>query len=151
MSSLTILETAPSSSHIGLMNGVIPYLHMAGRAAAAADFYQAAFNARSIGRVPNPECQGQYIHLQIEINGGVLMMTDHLDKYHNGDDLHRGIHMQLVVTRGREWWERAILAGCRELLPLVRQPWGDRLGMIEDPFGIRWAILEPADSWTTLS
>ena len=53
-------------------------------------------------------------------------------------------HLQLVVADGRAWWDRAVAAGCRVLAPYERQFWGDDWGLLEDPFGIKWAVLQPA-------
>jgi PhnB protein len=32
--------------------------------------------------------------------------------------------------------------GCSVLMPYERQFWGDEWGLLKDPFGIRWAILQ---------
>jgi PhnB protein len=125
-----------------VMRGVIPYVGLAGRAGEAADFYIKAFGARDLGRMPDPEHPGRFMHLQLEINGGALMLTDHT----SGETAFAGLpgmHMQLVVDDGRRWWDRAIAAGCQEVMPYERQFWGDDWGMAVDPFGIRWAILQP--------
>ena len=53
-------------------------------------------------------------------------------------------HLQLVVADGRAWWDRAVTAGCRVLAPYERQFWGDDWGLLEDPFGLKWAVLQPA-------
>ena len=55
-------------------------------------------------------------------------------------------HTLLVTDDGARWWSRAREAGCREVVPFGPQPWGDKWGMVEDPFGIQWAILELGDS-----
>lgn len=128
-----------------LMRGVIPYLNLGGRAGEAADFYARAFGANDIGRVPQDGQPGRYLHLQLAINGGCLMMTDH----GCGDGETRasfGGHMQLVVDDGRAWWDRAVAAGCAVVAPYEKQFWGDQWGLLEDPFGIHWAVLEPGDA-----
>jgi PhnB protein len=67
------------------------------------------------------------------------MMTDHgggaAPSYGFG-------HLQLVVADGRAWWDRAVAAGCTVIAPYARQFWGDDWGLLQDPFGISWAILE---------
>lgn len=125
-----------------VMRGVIPYIGMRGKSAEAAAFYARAFGAIELGNFPDPEKPGQFMHIQVEINGGAFMMTDH---HADGDAPFNGLagaHLQLVVADGKSWWSRAIAAGCREVMPYERQFWGDDWGMVEDPFGIRWAILE---------
>ncbi|WP_246156602.1 SRPBCC domain-containing protein [Aquicoccus porphyridii] len=133
------------------MRGVIPYIGFDGRANEAADFYATAFGATDLGRMPNPDDPTRLMHAQVGINGGALMMTDH-----GGEDgaeskpLNRA-HMQLVVDDGRMWWDRAVAAGCTALVPYERQFWGDDWGMLEDPFGVRWAVLQPGDMQSAAS
>lgn len=132
-----------------IMRGVIPYLSLRGQAAAAADFYVAAFGASDLGRMAMPDQPDRIMHLQLEINGGALMMTDHVGDSAGAANapLLNG-HLQLVVGDGRAWWDRAVAAGCRELAPFDMQPWGDYWGLLLDPFSIHWAILEPGPGRT---
>jgi PhnB protein len=124
------------------MRGVIPYLTMAGKAGEAADFYGKAFAATDLGRMEMPEQPGQFMHVQIEINGGSMMMTDH-GMNGEGQTVLEGAHLQLVVDNGSAWWDRAVAAGCTVVAPFEKQFWGDQWGLLADPFGIHWAILEP--------
>ena len=122
------------------MQGVIPYLAMRGRASEACDFYARAFGAEDMGRMPMPEGQSGLMHAQIIINDGTLMMTDH-----TGDSTTPSVnfgHLQLVVADGRVWWDRAIGAGCTVIAPYERQFWGDEWGLLEDPFGIKWGVMQ---------
>jgi PhnB protein len=139
------MSDAPIPTDPAVMNGVIPYLAMAGCAAEACDFYARAFGATELGRMPFPDGAPGLIHAQLEINGGALMMTDH-SEYGDGSDKasqRSGFgHLQLVVADGRAWWDRAVAAGCRVLAPYERQFWGDDWGLLEDPFGVKWAVLQ---------
>jgi PhnB protein len=135
--------TALTRPDPAVMRGVIPYLNLRGRAGEAADFYARAFGATDLGRMPAADQPGQFMHIQVEINRGVLMMTDHQHDGQGPGSAMQGGHLQLVVSDGRHWWDRAIDAGCREVMPFEPQFWGDTWGLVEDPFGIQWAILEP--------
>jgi PhnB protein len=125
-----------------IMQGVIPYLSLAGKAGEAADFYEKAFAAKDIGRMPFPDKPG-YMHLQVEINGGALMLTDHSESACDPETPMLRGHLQLVVGDGRDWFDRAVAAGCASVMAYDRQPWGDDFGMVRDPFGIMWAVLTP--------
>jgi PhnB protein len=128
-----------------IMQGVIPYLALPGQAGAAADFYIRAFGAKDIGRMPFEGRPGQFMHVQVEINGGALMLTDNdmMSSAEGGTDpIPRG-HLQLVVTDGQTWWDRAVAAGCTVVAPFERQFWGDTWGLLADPFGLKWAVLTP--------
>lgn len=126
------------------MRGVIPYVSLDGRAAEAAEFYARAFGARDLGRFPDEQNPGRLMHVQIEINGGSLMMTDCHAPWQTEAPKPQGFNLQLVVADGDAWWSRALAAGCTVVMPFERQFWGDRWGMLRDPFGLEWAIDEPA-------
>jgi PhnB protein len=112
---------------------------MAGRAAEACDFYVRAFAAADIGRMPMTDGAPGLMHAQVAINGGALMMTDH----GGGASPSYGFgHLQLVVVDGHAWWDRAVAAGCTVLAPYERQFWGEDWGLLEDPFGIKWGVLQ---------
>ena len=138
---MTATQTRPDPA---VMRGVIPYLTLDGRAAEAADFYARAFGARDLGRMPDGDNPGRLMHVQLEINGGALMMSDCRGP---GEPAQapQGFTLQLVVADGDAWWSRALGAGCTVVMPFERMFWGDRWGMVRDPFGISWAIDEPAN------
>lgn len=127
------------------MQGVLPYIAMAGRTAEAMDFYARAFGAEDIGRMPFYVGSPGVMHGQVLINVGALMTSD--GGMNPGGEEHRTIqngfeHLQLVVDDGRMWWDRAIAAGCAGLVPYARRPWGDDRGMVQDRFGLEWAIMQ---------
>lgn len=124
-----------------VMAGVIPYLAMYGKAAEAAEFYARAFGARELGRFTDPETGG-VMHLQMEVNGGALMMTGMCQEGH-APEQPRGFHLQLVIEDGQAWWDRALAAGCEVVVPFQKMFWGDTWGMVRDPFGLQWAVNEP--------
>ncbi|MGQ0564819.1 MAG: VOC family protein [Gemmobacter sp.] len=125
------------------MKGVIPYLAMNGQAGVAADFYARAFGATDLGRMPIDDAPGKFMHVQVEINGGALMMIDHtMSSATDAPPMASG-HLQLVVADGQVWWDRAVAAGCTVVAPYERQFWGDDWGLLADPFGIKWAVLTP--------
>jgi PhnB protein len=125
-----------------VMAGVIPYFGLDGRAGEAADFYVRAFGARDLGRMPDEEDPTRLMHCQLEINGGCLMMTD-CHAPNEPPVKPQGFHLQLVVSDGDAWWGRAVEAGCEVVMPFEKMFWGDRWGMVKDPFGLLWAIDEP--------
>ena len=126
------------------MRGVIPYLSMDGRAGEAADFYVQGLRRQR----PRPDARREHpaelMHCQVEINGGSLMMTDMRGP---GEPVLKpqGFHLQLVVADGDLWWNRAVEAGCKVVMPFEKMFWGDRWGLLEDPFGITWSVNEAAE------
>jgi PhnB protein len=125
------------------VRGVVPYIGLDGRAAAAADFYVRAFGARVVVRIPSDEDREHLMHCEVEIHGGSVMLTD-MRPPGDPPKAPQGFHLQLVVDDGDLWWDRAVDAGCTEIMPFQKMVWGDRWGLLADPFGLVWAIDEPA-------
>ena len=123
--------------------GVVPYLTLDDASAAAA-FYQKAFGAIEIARMPGQDGK-RLMHCQLEINGGAFMLSDNFPEF-GLPPVQRSpsYTMQLVVADGDAWWKRAREAGCIEKLPFAVAPWGDKYGQLLDPFGVRWALSTPA-------
>lgn len=134
-------STAAFGAERPLMGGVIPYVMVDG-AAKAADFYQKAFAAKELARMPAPD--GRLMHCHLEVNGGSLMLCDPFPEHGQAYQGINGTTMQLVVKDGDHWWNRALDAGCEVTMPFERAFWGDRYGRLVDPFGVHWAINEPA-------
>lgn len=133
-----MLDAQPDPS---VMSGVIPYLSLDGRAAEALDFYARAFGAEELERLAEPGDPARLMHAGTVINGRALMMTDS-GMGGEGPPARNFGHLQLVVADGRAWWDRAVAAGCAVVEPYARQFWGDDWGLLEDPFGFRWAVLQ---------
>jgi PhnB protein len=132
-------EDRPAPS---LTSCVIPYLGLAGRTAEALAFYARAFAATGTETMPDPSDPSRLMHGQTVINGGALMLTDHVMAGTPAGSPMPGGHLQLVVPDGQAWWDRAIAAGCAVEMPFERQFWGDHWGLLRDPFGLCWAILQ---------
>jgi len=124
-----------------IMRGVIPYLNVKGASDASA-FYQKAFGAKETARM-TAEDGKRLLHCRLEINGGLLMMTDVFEEMgpFEPSDSHT---LQLIVDDIDAWWKRAVDAGAEVLHPVEKMFWGDRWGRLRDPFGINWAMNEVA-------
>lgn len=126
-----------------LMKGVIPYLGLEDADAAIA-FYRRAFGAKALGESVRDDA-GRIMNVGLEINGGMLMLMHHMPEFN--EPPAKGSHnqtLQLVVSDGQGWWDRAVAAGCTVTMPFERQFWGDRYGRLTDPFDMHWAINEPS-------
>ena len=126
-----------------VMGGVIPYFNVEG-ASAASDFYQKAFAAKELARMPAQDGK-RLMHCHLEINGGSAMICDPFPEHGFTFQPSPSVTMTLVVKDGDTWWNRAVAAGCKVQMPFERAFWGDRYGRLSDPFGINWAITEPAN------
>lgn len=124
--------------------GVIPYLNVEGAAEAVA-FYQKAFGAEEVARMPADDGK-RLMHAQLLINGGSLMLSDNFPEHGHEHQPSHSFTMTLVVADIDSWWQRAVDAGCEITLPLQVMFWGDRYGALKDPYGVHWAMNQPADN-----
>jgi PhnB protein len=121
---------APLSPHIVCRN-----------AAKAIDFYKKAFGATEMMRMPGPD--GRLIHASLLINGAVVMMVDEMPEHGALSPLAlkgTSVTLHLNVPNVDEVFARAIKAGATPRMPVADMFWGDRYGIVTDPFGHQWSI-----------
>ncbi len=110
-------------------------------AAAAIEFYQKAFGAEEVSRMPGPE--GKIMHAAIRIGDSPVMLNDEFpDMGTVGPKAIGGtaVTIHLYVKDADAVWDSATKAGAKVVVPIDDMFWGDRYGVIEDPFGHRWSI-----------
>jgi uncharacterized glyoxalase superfamily protein PhnB len=120
-----------------------PHLVCAG-AAAAIDYYRRAFDAVELVRLPGPD--GKLMHACVEINGAQIMLTDEREDCGALSPKRLGgtpVTLNLRVADADQVFERAVRAGATAVMPPADMFWGDRYGVLEDPFGHRWAVMTP--------
>ena len=84
------------------------------------------------------------MHAHLRINGGSIMMHDDFPEYTGGPmGAPSGVTIHLEVDDADRWFERAVAAGATVTMPLADQFWGDRYGVVKDPFGHSWSIGSP--------
>jgi PhnB protein len=116
-------------------------------AAAAIDFYVKAFDAVELVRLPRPD--GKLVHASVRINGFMVMLNDDFPEMSGGKSMTppslggTPVTIHLTVTDVDAWFRRALDAGATEIVPLEEQFWGDRYGMVADPFGHHWSLGQP--------
>jgi PhnB protein len=116
-------------------------------AAAAIDFYVKAFDAVDVVRVPRPD--GKLVHASVRINGFLVMLNDDFPEMSGGKSMTppalggTPVTIHLTVTDVDAAFQRALDAGATEIVPLEEQFWGDRYGMVADPFGHHWSLAQP--------
>jgi PhnB protein len=129
----------------GPTSGVTPHLSIPDRRGTeAVDFYIAAFGARELARMPSED--GRLMHAHLLVNGGSLMLHDEFPEYvgaDHGTGPYNGVTCHLQVTDADGLWKQALDAGASVEMALEDQFWGDRYGVLRDPFGHRWSIGAP--------
>lgn len=131
---------------------IMPFLYV-DDAEAAAKFYERVFAAVETHRVT--QASGKVSHVQIAIGPTNVMVRD----AHTGDLAEQRFYASPTALSGRTpaphylyvadadaVIKNAISAGAKVVDQLDDQPWGDRCGGIQDPFGHVWFIATPLKS-----
>ncbi|MBY0484618.1 VOC family protein [Nitrosomonas sp.] len=122
------------------MHTVTPHLVCADAAKAIA-FYQQAFNATEMMRIPGPG--GKLIHACVRIGDSLVMLVDENPQWGClGPLALKGspITIHLQVGDVDAVFDQAVKTGAKITMPVADMFWGDRYGRVEDPFGHHWAI-----------
>ena len=116
-----------------------PYLAVDGAERAIA-FYGAVFGASERMRLPG--AKGGIGHAELQIGQSILMLADPWPEGHFGPPQGPGHShaLHLYVADVDAVFARAIAAGATELRPVADQFYGDRSGMLRDPFGHVWSL-----------
>jgi PhnB protein len=117
-----------------------PYLIVKG-AGEALEFYKKGLGATEIMRMPGPD--GRVMHAEIKIGNSILMLADEFPEMnHRGPKTLGGspISIMLYVEDVDARFNQAVAAGAKVIRPLMDQFYGDRSGIVEDPFGHSWSI-----------
>ena len=122
------------------MHTVTPHL-VCSDAAKAIEFYKQAFNAVEMIRVPGPG--GKLIHACVRIGDSLVMLVDENPQWECLSPLTlKGspvtIHFQ--VDDVDAVFSQAVNAGATVTMPVDDMFWGDRYGVVKDPFGHQWSI-----------
>jgi uncharacterized glyoxalase superfamily protein PhnB len=106
----------------------------------AMDFYQSAFGAIETMRMLTPN--GQLSHGELKIGDSQLMVSDgsvfgmRSPKALGGTS----VSLYLYVEDADRVFSQAVSAGATAEMPVVDMFWGDRCGVVLDPFGHRWTV-----------
>ncbi len=125
-----------------------PYL-AAKDASAALAFYKDAFGAEELYRLNGPD--GRIGHAEFTINGARLMISDEYPDFGALSPQTIGgcpVKLHIYVENADDTIARAAKAGAT----IVREPkdefFGDRSGMVADPFGYSWFIAHKIEEVT---
>jgi PhnB protein len=141
MSAATVPSAPDYSAMPEVRGGITPYLQISSASDASA-FYQKAFGALEVFRVPVDE-QGRTMHIHLYVNGGSLMLSDAYPEYGHPQQTPEAFSLNVQVDDIDAWWERAVSAGAEVVMPISEMFWGARYGQVRDPFGVIWAFNQP--------
>lgn len=122
------------------MNTVTPHLVCAD-AASAVDFYCKAFGASIMARLDAP--QGDLLHACLRIgDSAVMLMEESAECQSVSPATLKGtpVTIHLYVRDADAAFRQAVEAGATSLMEPQDMFWGDRYGLVRDPYGHQWAV-----------
>ena len=125
---------------------VIPHI-MIKEASAAIEFYRQAFGATEIFRISKPN--GKIVHAEIQIEDSIIMVGDAESPFQDPKSLGGltvGLHIYIEEVDARS--AQAVSVGAKEIQPVQDMFYGDRMAMLEDPFGYIWVFLTHKEDLT---
>ena len=108
----------------------------------AITFYKKAFGAEVKDVVTSPD-GGRTMHAVRKIGDSILMMGDETPEMSckSAESLGASpISLYVYVPNVDEIFKKAVAAGATVIMPVSDMFWGDRCGMLKDPFGYSWSI-----------
>lgn len=124
--------------------GLIPHL-VCDRCAEAIEFYKKAFGAEEMNRMPAQDGR-RIMHAAIRIGGSFVFLADDFPEYCGGSASSPAALKGTPVTIHRyvpdcdAAIKQAQDAGATVLMPATDCFWGDRYGVVVDPFGHKWSL-----------
>jgi uncharacterized glyoxalase superfamily protein PhnB len=122
------------------MHTVTPHLVCAG-ASDAIEYYKKAFGAIELARMPGPD--GRLMHAMVKIGDSPVMLVDEFPEWGGtGPKTLKGtsVTLHLQVPDADAVFKSALDAGATVKMPIADMFWGDRYGVVTDPFGHSWSV-----------
>jgi PhnB protein len=111
-------------------------------AARAVEFYKQAFGATELMRMAEPD--GKIRHAEIRIGNSQIMIGDEFPEFSEMRSFQglggSPVSVYLYVEDVDAMFNRAVAAGAKVRSPIKDEFYGDRVGAVEDPYGLAWFI-----------
>ena len=111
-------------------------------AAGAVEFYKQAFGAIEVMRMADPK--GKIRHAEIRIGDSPIMIGDEFQEFPEMRSFQAlggsPVSVYLYVEDVDAMFNRAVAAGAKVRSPIRDEFYGDRVGAVEDPYGLGWFI-----------
>ncbi len=118
-----------------------PHLVVKG-ASRAIEFYKKAFGAEEICRLAGPDGKS-VMHADLKIGDSHVMLVDEFPAMDCRGPQSLGgtpVTLHMYVEDVDAAFGKAVAAGAKVRMPLANMFWGDRYGMLVDPFGHAWSL-----------
>jgi PhnB protein len=127
-----------------------PHLVVRG-ASRAIDFYKKAFGAQEIGRLTGPDGKS-IMHADLKIGDSHVFLVDEFPQMGcRGPEGIGGtaVTIHMYVEDVDAAFGKAVAAGAQVKMPVSDMFWGDRYGVLTDPFGHAWSIATHKEDLTS--
>ena len=106
----------------------------------AIEFYKKAFGAEELCCHAGPG--GKIMHAEVRIGDSRVFLNDEFPGMCRSPQSLGGtpVTIHLAVEDVDRLYRQALDAGAQVLMPLADQFWGDRYGIVTDPFGHQWSM-----------
>ncbi|HEX4044740.1 MAG TPA: VOC family protein [Gammaproteobacteria bacterium] len=121
-------------------HSITPYL-MISNAAKAIDFYKKVFGAKEVMRVEHTP--GKINHAELQIGDSKIMLSDECPEMNARSPQTYGgspVSIHLYVKNVDAVVNQAVAAGAKLFKPIETMFYGDRSGMLTDPYGHLWCV-----------
>jgi uncharacterized glyoxalase superfamily protein PhnB len=120
---------------------ITPHLTVRG-VTEAVSFYSRAFGAAELYRNLAPDGKS-VMHAELMLGDSRFLLHDEFPEHGELSPLGNpcsGVVLHLYVDDVDLVFQRAVDAGATVLMPVQDCFWGDRYGILRDPFGHRWSV-----------
>ena len=110
-------------------------------AAQALEFYKKALAAEVLHVAEMAD--GRIMHASLRIGDSMLMLNDEMPEHGALSPLSQngtGVTIHIYTDDVNAAFNRAVSAGAHVKMPLMDQFWGDRYGIVTDPYGHQWSM-----------
>ena len=119
------------------MHTLTPQLTIDG-ADQAIEWYKRAFGAELLSRAPDPSGKKVW-HASMRIGDSIFFVNDAFPEMGGGA---QPASLWIYTDNVDQAWKRAVDAGGKVSMPMADMFWGDRMGSLTDPYGIRWNLAQ---------
>jgi PhnB protein len=107
----------------------------------AIDFYKKAFGVQEVFRLEGPP--GKIGHAELKFGDSIIMLSDEMPGGSCRSPRALGgttVNLYIYVEDVDRLFQQAVAAGAKVFMPVEDMFWGDRFGLITDPFGHSWGL-----------
>ncbi len=117
----------------------------------AIEFYKKALGAQELMRMPGPD--GAIMHAELKIGDSVVFIGEENPNmgFCKSPQTLGGctVSLNVYVPDADKVFNQAVSAGAKETMPVADQFWGDRYGLLTDPYGYVWGIATHKENLTS--